>query len=69
MCDLWPWGMPATKIWFAWHVGFFGSGIFGLLAGTLIIAHKEYRWIWMPIAGIGLSVLFAGLTEHLMYIW
>jgi hypothetical protein len=61
--------MPITKISFAWHFGFYGSGIVGLLAIALVFVHKEYGWIWMPAVGIGLSISFAVLTRHLMAIW
>jgi hypothetical protein len=68
-CELWPWGMPVTKIYLAWHLGFLGCGVLALLALVPILARREYKWIWMPIVGLGLAVPLAASTEHLMRIW
>jgi hypothetical protein len=67
-CEFWPWGVPVTKIYLAWHLGFFGSGLLALLAIVPILARREYRWVWMPIVGLGLTVPLAVSTEHLMHI-
>ena len=67
-CELWPWGMPVTKIYLAWHLGFSGSWVLALLAIVAVLARREYKWIWMPIAGLGLTIPFAVSTEHLLYI-
>ena len=68
-CEHWPWGMPVTKIYLAWHLGFFGSGVLALLAIVAILARREFKWIWMPVVGLGLTIPFALSTEHLMHIW
>ena len=67
-CQLWPWGMPVTKIYLTWYLGFFGSGILALLAVVAVLARREYKRIWMPIAGLALTVPLAASTQHLMYI-
>lgn len=61
--------MPISRIWLTWHFGFAGCGILGLLALAFILARKAYKWIWMPIAGLGFTIVFAAATEHLMDIW
>jgi hypothetical protein len=61
--------MPVTKIYLAWHLGFLGCGVLALLALVPILARREYKWIWMPIVGLGLAVPLAASTEHLMRIW
>jgi len=68
VCEFWPWGMPVTKIYLAWHLGFSGSGVLALLAMVPLLARREYKWLWMPIAGLGLTIPFAVSTEHLMHI-
>jgi len=64
----WPWGMPVTKIYWAWHLGFSVSGALGPLALVPVLARREYRWVWLPILGLGLTISFAASTEHLMHI-
>jgi hypothetical protein len=68
-CEFWPWGMPVTKIYLAWHLGFLGSGVQVLLAIVQVLARREYKWVWMPIAGLGLTIPFAASTHHMIYIW
>ena len=67
-CQLWPWGMPVTKIYLTWYLGFFGSGVLALLAVVAVLARREYKRIWMPIIGLALTVPLAASTEHLMHI-
>jgi hypothetical protein len=69
LCRLLPWGMPAAKIYVAWHLGFLGSSVLALIAMAAILARRDYRWIWMPVVGLGLTIPFALSTEHLMHIW
>jgi len=68
VCKFWPWGMPAGNICLAWLLGFLGSGVLGLLAIVSILARGEYKWLWMPFAGLGLTIPFAASTHHLIYI-
>ena len=66
--EFWPWGSPAGNISLAWLLGFLGSGVLGLLAIVSVLARGEYKWLWMPLAGLGLTIPIAASTHHLIYI-
>src|SRR5580658_11184252 len=68
-CQIWPWGVPAGRIDFAWHFGFFTSGIIGLIALAFSLARREIRWIWLPLAGLILTYHFAAETRIWQAIW
>src|ERR1017187_6041067 len=57
------WLMRAAAISFARHFGFFASGSIALFALTVALARRELRWIWLPLVGLILTIMFAAETQ------
>jgi hypothetical protein len=68
--DEWPdlsnliFGTPAALAYGSWDYGFPISGCIGLSCLLDALIRHEARWIWMPLAGIILTIVFAILSRN-----
>ena len=65
---LWPDTFEFRQIQLAWHYTFLVSGSIGLLALGSSLIIKEKRLVWMSVASLALSLLFAKLTVIWTYL-